>query len=104
MALVKKSKIARGATKAALPATTPPRAPAPAAKSNGRSAKPQPVHDTASERIAAATEQLASGLAQSAAATKQLGRSMEQIAAGAEEAAGASQEQTAEITRVVSSL
>jgi methyl-accepting chemotaxis protein len=59
---------------------------------------------SASERVAAATEQLASGLAQAAAATKQLGRSMEQIAGGAEEAAGASQEQSSAIKAIVASL
>ncbi|MDY6982022.1 MAG: methyl-accepting chemotaxis protein [Pseudomonadota bacterium] len=56
------------------------------------------------ERIAAATEQLASGLTQSAAATRELRRSMEQIASGAEEAAGASQEQAAAVRRIVDSL
>jgi methyl-accepting chemotaxis protein len=100
MALVKKSKISRSGAKLAITPTSPKsgvsaikvRAPA-----QGR-------HATVSERLAAATEQLASGLAQAAAATKQLGRSMEQIAAGAEEAAGASQEQSAAIKGIVASL
>ena len=47
------------------------------------------------ERVAAATEEFASGLTQASAAAEQLRKSMEQIAAGAEEAAGASQEQLA---------
>jgi len=104
MALVKKSKLSSGLT--ARPAPTSPlkspkkTAPKPAAK-----AAPLPVqHEAVSERIAAATEQLASGLAESAAATKQLGRSMEQIASGAEEAAGASQEQSVAIKRIVAAL
>lgn len=46
----------------------------------------------AAERIGAATEELASGVAESSAAAEELRRSMEQIAAGAEEAAGASQQ------------
>ena len=63
-----------------------------------------PGHETISERIGAATEELASGLTESAAATRELGRAMEQIAGGAEEAAGASQEQSAAIKRIVASL
>jgi methyl-accepting chemotaxis protein len=54
--------------------------------------------------VAAATEQLASGLAEASAATSELGRSMAQIAAGAEEAAGASQEQSVAIKRIVTGL
>ena len=38
------------------------------------------------ERVAAATEEFASGLTQASAAAEQLRKSMEQIAAGAEEA------------------
>ena len=44
------------------------------------------------ERIAAASEELASGITQSASAAEELRRAMEQIATGAEEAAAASQE------------
>ena len=99
MALVKRSKIAAGSTSA----------PAPAARNGKRSsrppaARPAAVHDTVSERIAAATEQLASGLTQSAAATRELARSMEQVASGAEEAAAASQEQSQSIRRIVAAL
>jgi methyl-accepting chemotaxis protein len=57
-----------------------------------------------SERIAAATEELASGLAEASAAAEELRRSMEQIASGAEEAAGASQEQLGAIKQVLSNL
>ncbi|MBL0407036.1 methyl-accepting chemotaxis protein [Microvirga aerilata] len=46
----------------------------------------------AAERIGAATEELASGVAEASSAAEQLRRSMEQIAAGAEEAAGAAQQ------------
>jgi methyl-accepting chemotaxis protein len=102
MALVKKSKISQTpsnvVTAAPLPATRRPDKP---------SARPAPADagmDKIAERIGAATEQLASGLAQSAAATKELGRSMEQIARGAEESAGASQEQSSALKRIVARL
>jgi methyl-accepting chemotaxis protein len=62
------------------------------------------LQDKATERIAAATEELASGLAEASAAAEQLRRSMEQIAAGADEAAGASQEQLAAIKNVTVNL
>src|SRR5690242_8756732 len=47
------------------------------------------------ERIAAATEELASGVVEASSAAEELRRAMEQIAAGAEEAASASQESLA---------
>ena len=43
------------------------------------------------ERVAAASSEMASGIAESASAAEQLRRSMEQIATGAEEASGAAQ-------------
>lgn len=56
------------------------------------------------ERLAAATEQLASGIQEAAAAADELRRAMDQIASGAAEAAGASQEQLAAIKRVSDGL
>ena len=56
------------------------------------------------ERVAAATEEFASGLTEASAAAEQLLKSMEQIGAGAEEAAGASQEQLAAIKRIFDGL
>ena len=99
MGLVKRSRIASGNNRQA-PAgpTVKPR------KAPGKAAAPPGRHDTASERIAAATEQLASGLVESSAASRQLAKSMEQIASGAEEAAGASQEQSVAIRRIVAAL
>ena len=99
MALVKKSKLTRGSAK---PAPSP--ATSAAGKSVVRAAAAPGRHDTVAERIAAATEELASGLTQSAAATRQLAKSMEQIAGGAEEAAGASQEQSSALKRIVAAL
>jgi methyl-accepting chemotaxis protein len=96
MALVKSTKIAEGPT-----ASRP--APAPAtqrpARRNAATGK-----DKLSERIAAATEQMAAGLTEASAAAEELRRSMEQIAAGAEEAAGGSQEQLASIKNAQGAL
>ena len=105
MALIKKSKLNAGgaAPSPQAPAARPPARPA--QLSNGAvkkaSARPQ---DRISERLAAATEQLASGLTEASAAAEELRRSMEQIASGASEAAGAAQEQLAAIKQVVASL
>jgi methyl-accepting chemotaxis protein len=101
MALVKISKIA------ALAAKTPPR---PAAakpvtrRSPVRKGSSGARQETLVERVAAATEELASGLAEASAAAQQLRSSLQQIASGAEEAAGASQEQLAAIKRIFDSL
>jgi methyl-accepting chemotaxis protein len=53
--------------------------------------------EKAAERIGAATEELAAGLAQAASAAEELRRSLEQISASAEEAAGAAQESQAAV-------
>lgn len=99
MSLVKTTKISSnkpgpGGSTATLPAAKPRNSTPAAARG----------HSTLSERIAAATEQLASGLTEASAAADQLRRSMEQIASGAEEAAGASQEQVAAIKRIFATL
>jgi methyl-accepting chemotaxis protein len=104
MALVKKSKMSPGAAKSAASLSHLKPTATAAAKVGARSGLLDTRRANASERIAAATEELASGIAQSAAATKQLGRSMEQIAGGAEESAGASQEQSSAIKAIVASL
>jgi methyl-accepting chemotaxis protein len=105
MALVKKSKLAAGAM--------PARPEVPSARSTGRTAQltngsakraPARPQDRVSERLAAATEELASGLTEASAAAEELRRAMEQIASGASESASASQEQLAAIKQVVTSL
>ena len=96
--LMKKSKTVSGEVK---PAAV---APAPSAKANGARKSAPPRQHTVSERVAAATQEVASGITQAAAATQELARAMEQIASGAEEAAGASQEQSAAIRRIVTNL
>jgi len=103
MTLVKKSKMTRSVTPAPSTRVIAKSAPLPT-KSGAAVVAARGRAQTASERIGAATEQLASGLTQAAAATKELGRSMEQIAAGAEEAAGASEEQSIAIKGIVTSL
>ena len=67
-------------------------------------APPGARSEQAAERIAAATEELASGLTEASAAAEQLRRAMEQIAAGAEEASGTSQAQLAALTSIVANL
>ncbi len=98
MALVKKSKIAAATSKTVAPFAPPP------SKPKLRSSRAPTAKQTVFDRVAAATEELASGLTEAASATNELGRSMEQIAAGAEEAAGASQEQSTAIKRIVASF
>src|SRR5688572_11075731 len=99
MALVKKSKIA-AASKPLGIASEPTAKPAGKPQAVRASTKQQTVF----ERVAAATEELASGLVQASSATRELERSLEQIASGAEEAAGASQEQSAAIKRIVATF
>jgi methyl-accepting chemotaxis protein len=104
MALIKKSKLNPGTAQVVID-PRPARPPARNAQSNGAakrvSARSQ---DKLSERLAAATEELASGLTEASAAAEELRRSMAQIASGASEAAGASQEQLSAIKQVVASL
>ena len=103
MALVKSSKIAGRALKTAPvsnPSKPPPRSNPPVSARKVGAGSPEAVF----ERVATATEELASGLAEAAAAAEQLRKSMEQIAGGAEEAAGASQEQLAAIKRIFDGL
>jgi methyl-accepting chemotaxis protein len=99
MALVKTSKVAGAVVRTAAPS------PAPVERAPQR---PRRSHtgprDKVAERVAAATQELASGLAEASAAAEELRRSMEQIAAGADEAAGGSQEQLAAIESVVHAL
>ena len=86
MALVKRSTLAG---RRPAPAADPQPPPAIEVR-KPRGARPQRV--TAAERIISASQELASGVAESATAAEELRRSLEQIASAAEEAAGASQE------------
>src|SRR6187399_3326205 len=77
--------------------------PAPA-RQKKRAARPIGLQQKIEERIAAATEELASGITQSASAAEELRRAMEQIASGAEEAASASQQTVAVATTTAATL
>jgi methyl-accepting chemotaxis protein len=61
-------------------------------------------HQKIAERIASATEELASGVSQAATAANQLRKAMEQIASGAEEAAGAAQQSLTAIAHIAAAL
>lgn len=97
MALVKKSKIVQAGYK-------PTDAPAAASAEKSRAPHKPAKQQTVFERVAAATEELASGILEASSATRELERSLEQIASGAEEAAGASQEQSAAIKSIVATF
>ncbi|MBR0737000.1 hypothetical protein JQ581_08675 [Bradyrhizobium liaoningense] len=104
MPLVKTTKIAPAAAKRALPGNGAKADRAPGKPVTSPAVSKGLKKDKVSERIAAATEELASGLTEAAAAAEELGRSMEQISAGAEEAAGATQEQLGAIKNVAENL
>ena len=105
MALVKASRITASAKPIAAAETAEPAAVIePAIRANSRRQQPIARQAQASERIAAATEELASGLTQAAAAAEELRRAMEQISSGADEAAGASGEQLTAIDSIVANL
>ncbi|MDB5572558.1 MAG: chemotaxis protein [Hyphomicrobiales bacterium] len=107
MALVKTSKIsAEAGAPGPSPAIASYEAPHAQPRPRGRAAELAPAEpvDRLSQRVAAATEELASGLTEASAAAEELGQSMRQIASGAEEAAGASQEQLSALRRVASNL
>ncbi|MBE7199693.1 MAG: methyl-accepting chemotaxis protein, partial [Parafilimonas terrae] len=71
---------------------------------NRRRARTFAKQQKAAERIAAATTQLASGIAEASSAAEELRKAMEQIAAGAEEAAGASEQSQRAVTTVAEAI
>lgn len=103
MALVKKSTLAsraktRGSSsEQAVEPSSPAVARAPARKAISR-------RQNASERIGAATLELAGGLAEASSAVEELRRALAQIASGAEEAAGAAHESLAAVTAMTASF
>lgn len=108
MALVKKSTLKQPNRKSAQPAASEEAKPttALAVQSPKRvlSRKQSSSSAQVTERIAAATEELASGITQLGTAAEELRRAMDQIGSGAEEAAGASQESLAAIESIVASI
>jgi methyl-accepting chemotaxis protein len=102
MALVKTTKITTGVKPKARVQDTP--AP-PKVRPLPPAAQVTEGHrDRTVERVAAATQELASGLTQASTAAEELRQAMLQIASGAEEAAGASQEQLAAVKTIVADL
>jgi len=95
MALVKTTELSPRATKSApAPANSPVNLDAsrPATSHRRAQLRSHVRQQKAAERIGAATEELAAGVAQASAAAEELRRALEQISSAAEEAAGASQE------------
>ena len=104
--LMKTASLATRGAAAARP--MPASAPA-SARTNVRRKTARPVpsgsrNQKIEERIAAASDELASGITQSASAAEELRRAMEQIATGAEEAAAASQETLAAANSTAATL
>jgi methyl-accepting chemotaxis protein len=97
MALVKTTALAK--RKAVAEVRMPARAVTKNAKAPAK-AKASISREQAAERVAAATIELATGIAESTAAAEQLGRTLEQIASGAEEAAGAAHESLATVSEL----
>ncbi len=102
MALVKKSKIALVQSASGRPAAL--KQPTATSARGSQTPKRPRRGESATQRLAAATEELASGLTEAAVATRQLERSMEQVSTGAETAASACQEQSSAIKRIVADL
>src|SRR4051794_39002011 len=101
MALVKRSKLSGNAVvPARRPKAIEPPPPPAAPRTNGAKKPRASNQGRVAERLAAATEELASGLTEASAAAEELRRAMEQIASGASEAAGASQEQLQAIKQI----
>jgi len=90
MPLVKKTAIEKPISASATPQAQPVPAAAPSAPA--RKARTSRNSSSITERIAAASLELASGLSEASAAAAELQRAMDQISTGAEEAAGAAQE------------
>ncbi|MBD2749952.1 methyl-accepting chemotaxis protein [Microvirga sp. BT688] len=109
MALVKTSELAgkgnsRPAGDEAANSSMPPSPPRGTASQRRTLERVRARQQKAAERIGAATEELASGVAEASSAAEELRRSMEQIASGAEEAAGASQQSLSAIVSLGASF
>lgn len=95
MPLVKKSTLAARSTQRRVPADQPPQATAaPKRQTSGRATSRR---ETVAERMAAASLELAGGIAEAASAVEELRRGLGLIASGAEEAAGAAHESLATV-------
>ncbi|MBV9510399.1 MAG: methyl-accepting chemotaxis protein [Caulobacteraceae bacterium] len=102
MALVKTSALAgKRRAKAAATPLEAELAPPPAMR---RTTVTGAIQHTAAERLGAAAEELATGVAEASSAAEELRRAMEQISSAAEEAAGASQQSLAAIGQLAASF
>lgn len=117
MALIKSTEIRDGGIKHSSNGATPPPSyreaasapPQDARRRNAAASQQKRVRtfgrqQKAAERVATATTQLASGIAQAGSAVEELRRAMEQIGAGAEEASSAAEESMRAVTSVASNL
>ncbi|TCH96100.1 methyl-accepting chemotaxis protein [Roseococcus sp. SYP-B2431] len=102
MALVKTTTLASRPRQRPSATPEPPQASAPAKRAAVR--RPVSRRENAGERMAAASLELAGGIAQAAAAVEQLRRALGQIASGAEEAAGAAHESLAAVVAMTASF
>jgi methyl-accepting chemotaxis protein len=92
MALVKTSELAGRPAPRATPAAPVPQPTIQPIAQRRAQDRSRARREKAAERIGAATEELASGVAEAAAAAEELARALAQIASSAEEAAGAAQQ------------
>jgi methyl-accepting chemotaxis protein len=106
MSLVRKASSAPKEAPAALHAfaTSIPKNVARDADVQRRRARTMAKQQQAAERVAAASNELSSGINEAASAAEELKRATDQISAGAEEAAGAAQQSLAAITQVNGAL
>jgi methyl-accepting chemotaxis protein len=83
---------------------TAPRAPTPRAVEPKRRQRTFARQQKAAERVASATTQVSSGIAEAAAASEQLRKAMTQIASGAAEASSAAEQSQRAVTRIAESI
>jgi methyl-accepting chemotaxis protein len=102
MALVKKTDLGKTQGSGVTPLQTPiaPSAPKHVVSKHREQSRTRARQEKAAERIGAATEELAAGMAQAASAAQELGHSLVLIARSAEEAGGAAQESQASINNL----
>lgn len=100
MALVKTSQLGKKADRPTVPSNLPVNAGDKASATRRSEERSRLRQQKAAERIGAATEELATGVAEAASAAEELRRALEQIASGAEEAASAAHESMAATTEL----
>jgi methyl-accepting chemotaxis protein len=104
MALIKNSRLPGAAATAESAYADAPSGRVAAAELQKRQARSVARQQKAAERIAAATSQLAAGIAEGGAASEELKRAMDQIAAGAEESSTAAQESMQSVIAIAAQI